>query len=77
MEKPTKSMRVSAGTRIYYLDAHKDPKGHPYLVMTEEGIASQHGKRKRQRIFIHAEDLTAFKSAFDEMAEHITTNSNG
>lgn len=71
MNKPTKTVRVSAGTRIYYFDAQKDKKGQPYLSITEVPVDRSPGKKSRQRIFIHAEDLDSFAVAFAEIAKSI------
>lgn len=71
MNKPTKTVRVSAGTRIYYFDAQKDKKGQPYLSITEVPVDRSPGKKSRQRIFIHAEDLDSFADAFAEIAKSI------
>lgn len=71
MENPTKTVRVSAGTRIYYFDAHKDKKGQPYLSITEVPVDRSPGKKSRQRIFIHAEDIDKFAAAFAEIAKSI------
>lgn len=71
MNKPTKTVRVSAGTRIYYFDAHKDKKGQPYISITEVPVDRSPGKKSRQRIFIHAEDLDSFADAFAEIAKSI------
>lgn len=71
MEKPTKTVRVSAGTRIYYFDAHKDKKGQPYISISEIPSGHNPGKKERQRIFIHTEDIDKFADAFEEIAAHI------
>lgn len=65
---------VSAGTRIYYFDAFKDTKGHPYISISEIPTA---GKAKRQRIFIHAEDVDKFASAFADIVKHFKKSENG
>ncbi len=70
MENLIKSVRVSAGTRVYYFDVHKDKNGHHYLSITEVPVGQNSGKRKRQRIFIHIEDIEKFSDAFNEMAKH-------
>lgn len=75
MENPTKTVRVSAGTRIYYLDAHKDKKGQPYISISEVPIDRSPGKKKRQRIFIHIEDLDKFADAFSELANRVKNES--
>lgn len=66
MENLIKSVRVSAGTRVYYFDVHKDRNGHPYLSITEVPVGQNSGKRKRQRIFVHAEDFGKFSDALAE-----------
>ncbi len=75
MDNPTKAVCVSAGTRVYYIDAHKDTKGQPYLMLTEVPVDRSPGKKKRQRIFIHVEDLDKFAAAFAEVANHVKNNS--
>lgn len=71
MEKPIKTIRVSAGTRIYYFDERKDTKGQSYLSITEEPVGRSRRKKKRQRIFVHSEDIDKFATAFAEVANHI------
>lgn len=71
MEKPIKTVRVSAGTRIYYFDAYKDKKGQPYISIAEVPTECNPGKKQRQRIFIHAEDLKGFSAALDELTRYI------
>lgn len=75
MENLTKTVRVSAGTRIYYFDAHKDKKGQPYISITEVPVDRSPGKKKRQRIFVHAEDIDKFAAAFAEIANHVNNES--
>ncbi|NBJ07215.1 DUF3276 family protein [Alistipes sp. Z76] len=75
MDKPTKTLRVSAGTRIYYFDAHKDSKGQPYISVSEIPVDRSPGKKQRQRIFIHDEDIDKFSAAFAEIADHIKNDS--
>lgn len=75
MEKPIKTVRVSAGTRIYYFDAHKDKKGQPYISITEVPVDRSPGKKKRQRIFVHAEDIDKIAAAFAEVANHVKNES--
>lgn len=75
MRKPTKTKSVSAGTRIYYLDALNDNKGQPYLSISEVPVDRSPGPKKRQRIFIHIEDIDKFADAFNEMAKHIKNES--
>ena len=75
MTKPTKTVRVSAGTRIYYFDAYKDSKGHPYISISEVPVDRNPGKNKRQRIFIHSEDMDKMATAFSEMIDHVKNES--
>ena len=75
MNNPTKTVCISAGTRIYYIDARKDSKNHPYLTLAEVPVDRSPGKKKRQRIFIHVEDVDKFAAAFQEMAAHIKNES--
>ncbi len=74
MDKPTKTVRVSAGTRIYYFDAHKDKNGQPYISISEIPGGHNPGSHKRQRVFIHKEDIAKFACAFAEMVDHIEKN---
>lgn len=71
MNQPTKTIRVSAGTRIYYFDALTDKKEQPYLSISEIPTDSNPGNKKRRRIFIHGEDFGKFAKAFNEIANHI------
>ena len=75
MNNPTKTVRVSAGTRIYYIDAHKDKKGQPYLTISEVPVDRSPGPKKRQRIFVHAEDIDKLAAAFTEVSNHIKNES--
>lgn len=67
-----------AGTRVYHFDAREDVKGDPYLQIVETPTGG--GKGKRQRIFIHANDLAKFKETlskvFDQWQEHFGANVN-
>lgn len=75
MENPTKTVCVSAGTRLYYIDAHKDKKGQPYISITEVPVDRSPGKKKRQRIFVHAENIDKFAAALSEVANHVKNES--
>ena len=75
MDKPTISKRISAGTRVYYIDAHKDKKGQPYISISEIPVDRSPGKKERQRIFIHTEDIDKFAAAFAEVANHVKNES--
>lgn len=69
--KPTKSVSVSAGTRLYYFDAQTDKKGQPYVTITEAPTENNPGNKKRSRIFVHVEDLDNFAKAFVEISNHV------
>lgn len=77
MDKPTISKRISAGTRVYYIDAHTDRKGQPYISISEIPTDKSPGKKKRQRIFLHAENVDQFAQAFAEVANHIKNDTQG
>ena len=69
--KPIFSRRISAGTRVYFIDAHVDKKSQPYLSISEIPTDKNPGKKKRQRIFIHTENVDQFSEALAEVAEFI------
>lgn len=71
MDKPTFSKRVSGGTRIYYIDTHKDSKGSPYIVISEVPTDRTKGPRKRQRIFLHPEHLDDFQAALNAAIDNL------
>lgn len=67
MDKPPiYSRRISAGTRVYYIDVQVDPQGLPYISMSEIPTDKTPGKKKRQRIFIFHEHFAEFVKAFDK-----------
>lgn len=70
-KKPIFTKRVSAGTRVYYMDAHKDGKGQFYLSITEIPTEKNPGKKERQRIFIHQANLGEFTGALEEIITQI------
>lgn len=69
--QPIISKSISAGTRVYYLDARADRKGQPYITISEIPTDKAPSKKKRQRIFIHAENVEQFAQAFGELANEI------
>lgn len=78
MEKePIYTRRVNAGTRVYYLDAHKDRKGSMYLCISEIPT-ERNPMQKRRRIFLYPENIGEFAKAFGEitalMEEQTSTN---
>lgn len=74
MDKPTISKRISAGTRVYYIDAHTDRKGQPYISISEIPTDKSPGKKKRQRIFLHMENIEQFAQAFAEVTNQISND---
>lgn len=74
MNKPTFSKSISAGTRVYYIDARSDSKDQPYISISEIPTDKSPGKKKRQRVFIHAENVEQFARAFAEVADHIKSS---
>lgn len=70
-KKPKFTKRVSAGTRLYYMDAYVDSKGKPYLSISEIPKGNSPVKSKRQRIFIHIEDLDEFGAAVADIINKI------
>lgn len=75
MDKPIISKRISAGTRVYYIDAHTDRKGQPYMSISEIPTDKSPGKKKRQRVFLHKENIEQFAQAFAEVADQIKNDS--
>lgn len=71
MEAPIISRCVSAKTRVYYIDAHVDRKGQHYISVSEIPKDKTPGKKERQRVFIHAENMDEFLSALSEVANQI------
>lgn len=69
--KPIKSARISAGTRVYYFDVRKDKKEQSYITISEIPTERAPGKRKRQHIFVHEQNLDDFIKAFTELSDHI------
>lgn len=74
--KPIFSRRISAGTRVYFIDAHVDKKSQPFLTISEIPTDKSPGKKKRQRIFIHIENVDQFTEAFAEVAKFIKNGVN-
>lgn len=63
--------QVSAGTRVYYMDARKDTQGNAYLTVTEVPTSDKRQREKRERVFVHREHLEAFIKALGEVAAEI------
>lgn len=72
MEKePLKSVQVSTGTRVYYFDVHKDRRGDEYISVSEIPTDSSPGNKKRNHIFIHAQNADRIMSALNEVVDYI------
>lgn len=69
--EPIFSRRISAGTRVYFIDAHVDKKSQPYLTISEIPTDKSPGKKKRQRIFLHIENVDQFSEALADVSEFI------
>lgn len=75
MEQPIFSKRISAGTRVYYIDARVDKGGRKYITLTEIPTSKHPQKnQERQRIFIHSENIDAFAEALAEVAKQLKTS---
>lgn len=70
-KEPIFSERVSAGTRVYYVDAHADSKGQPYISISEIPTEKAPGRKKRQRVFIHAEHIDELSEALAKVARYV------
>lgn len=68
------SRQVSAGTRVYYIDAHLDRTGQPFVEIAEIPTDRMPGQKKRQRIFIHSANIDRFCEALNEVVGHIKKN---
>ena len=77
MEKPTFSKRISAGTRVYYIDVRVDRKGQRYISISEIPTDNMPAKKERQRIFIHTENVDKFAEAFAEASTYIKNDTKG
>lgn len=73
--KPIYSKRVSAKTRVYYVDACKDSKGEYYLCISEIPTDSHPGKKKRQRVFIHSQNIDKLMVALADISTLIKNDS--
>lgn len=59
---------VSAGSRLYYFDVREDTKGNEYIAVTEMNTRT----KKRNCIYIHAENIDKFRQALDEAAANVS-----
>lgn len=65
------SAQVSAGTRVYYVDVVSDKKGQRFISLSEIPTYLFPGKGKRQRIFIHRENVDKVVKALAVAATHL------
>ena len=70
--KPELSKRIHTRTRDYFIDAVRDPRGKPYMAISEQPTKGSPNPGKKWRIFIFPEDLDRFAEAFSEVAEYIS-----
>ncbi len=77
MEKPFITRRVSAGSRVYYIDAHTDRKGQHYIAISEIPTGKPGAKRRRHRVFVHRENLDKFSKAIAEVAGQLKDDPKG
>lgn len=68
---PLFSRRVSAGTRVYYIDCLKDRKGQKFLKISEIPTDKNTCKKSRQHIFIHECNIEAFVKQVVDVAGFI------
>lgn len=71
MEEVLHSVRVSAGTRLYYFDVRRDKSGQKYMAISEIHTDSNKCKKERKRIFIHGNAAEEFARAFGESIGHL------
>lgn len=76
-DKKLLSKKISAGTRVYYLDVDIDAKNQPYLSISEIATDKAPEKKRRQQIFVHSENLDAFAKALEEITSFIKGNAEG
>lgn len=77
MDKAKFTKRISAGTRVYYIDVHADRKNQPYIAISEVPTDKSKGSKKRQRIFVHAEFVDGVAEAFAEAVQFMKNETEG
>lgn len=68
--KPKFTKKVSAGTRVYYMDVRTDTQGHEYVTITEQSVDKE--RPRRSTIFVHPEDMPAVMAAMEEVAARVS-----
>ena len=74
MDKPLTTKCISAQSRVYYIDTRQDRKGQRYLTISEIHKEKPLGGKRRQRIFVQANNADAFLEAVKEAVQTIKTN---
>ncbi len=60
---------IKAGSRVYFIDAKQDSRGHNYIVISENRSNLKTGERERHRLFLYEEDFDKFTEGFMEVLE--------
>ncbi len=62
---------IKAGSRVYFIDAKQDSRGHNYIVISENRSNLKTGERERHRLFLYEEDFDKFADAFMEVLDSV------
>ncbi len=60
---------IKAGSRVYFIDAKQDSRGHNYIVISENRSNLKTGERERHRLFLYEEDFDKFTDGFMEVLD--------
>lgn len=76
MEQPKYSRKISAGTRVYFVDVHTDAKEQQYITLSELSVkepnnGSNPDRPKRQTIYIHKANMTQVAKAIEDAINFI------
>lgn len=75
-KQPVFSRRISAGSRLYYVDVCTDSTARQYLQISEIATAVSPKSGTHHRIVIHPEFAEALATALSEAMGFITKNEN-
>ncbi len=64
---------IKAGSRVYFIDAKQDSRGHNYIVISENRSNLKTGERERHRLFLYEEDFDKFSEGFMEVLDAVKT----
>lgn len=64
------SKRISAGTRVYYIDVLEDKKSQPYVSISEIPTSASPNK-KRHRIFLFGKNVERMARVLDDVARNL------